>query len=87
MNYFYNIIKTKDFITFEHMGKFLSYTLSYKDYMERLSQSKFVICPPGKGKDTFRFYDTIYSGAIPIVIREKFPVSYTHLTLPTKRIV
>lgn len=68
----YNSIKDKQFIKFEHMGKFLKYGLSRDDFFKRLNDSKFVICPRGNARDTFRFYDTIYSGAIPIVIRERF---------------
>ena len=65
-------IRTKKFIRFENMGTFLNYTISRDVFFQRLNNSKFVICPRGNGLDTFRFYDSIYSGAIPIVVKCQF---------------
>jgi len=66
----YNSIKDKQFIEFEHMGKFLDYSMSRRDFYNKVSKSKFTICPRGNGIDTFRFWDSIYLGAIPIVVKE-----------------
>ena len=66
----YNYIKNKDFITFQHMGKWLNYSISGNQYIEKLNKSKFVICPRGNGLDTFRFYEALYCGAIPILPKE-----------------
>jgi hypothetical protein len=71
----YDSIKNKSFITIENMKTFLNYSISRNDFFNRLGNSKFVICPRGRGVDTFRFYDTIYSGAIPIVIKENYHTS------------
>jgi hypothetical protein len=68
----FNEIRTKKFIRFENMGTFLNYTISRDVFFQRLNNSKFVICPRGNGLDTFRFYDSIYSGAIPIVVKCQF---------------
>jgi hypothetical protein len=68
----FNYIKNKSFITFESMGTFLKYSISRDTFFERLGNSKFTICPRGNARDTFRFYDSIYSGSIPIVVREQF---------------
>ena len=68
----YNMLKDKPFIQFEHMGKFLKYSISRDEFFKKLNRSKFVICPRGAGRDSYRFYDSIYCGAIPIVVREKF---------------
>lgn len=68
----YNNIKNKDFIMFENMGTFLNYSISRDTFFERLGTSKYTICPRGNGIDTFRFYDAIYSGSIPIVVKEHF---------------
>jgi hypothetical protein len=46
--------------------------LARSKFFEHLSDSKFVLCPRGNALDTFRFYDTIYAGAIPIVEREAY---------------
>ena len=41
-------------------------------FLATLERSKFVLCPRGNGIDTFRFYDAMYAGAIPIVVREPY---------------
>lgn len=68
----YDIIKDKSFIKFENMQTFLNYEINRDKFFERLGRSKFVICPRGKFIDSYRFYDTIYSGAIPIVVKENY---------------
>ncbi len=35
-------------------------------YLEKLRSSSFVLCPWGNGIDTHRFWETLYSGSIPI---------------------
>lgn len=54
------------------MGTFLKYSISRDTFFERLGNSKFTICPRGNAPDTFRFYDSIYAGSIPIVVREQY---------------
>lgn len=78
----HELIKDKKFIKFDHMGKFLNYSISRDQFYTNLSNSKFVICPRGNALDTFRFYDTIYAGAIPIVVKEKFHDSYFFKDVP-----
>ena len=50
-------------------------------FIAALERSKFVLCPRGNGIDTFRFYDTIYAGAIPIVVREPFHDAFEHVPI------
>lgn len=78
----YDKIKDKTFITIENMGEFLKYDISRNMFFQKLGQSKFVICPRGNALDTFRFFDTIYSGAIPIVIKENFHNSFFFKNIP-----
>ena len=66
----FDSIKIKNFIEFEHMGKFRQYSIERIDFYKKVSLSKFVICPRGKGIDTFRLWDCLYLGAIPIVVKE-----------------
>lgn len=68
--YLYGQLEKTDFIKFEHMGKFLNYNLSRREFFEKVSKSKFTICPRGNGLDTFRLWDSLYLGAVPIVVRE-----------------
>ena len=51
---------------------FWNYSISRDDFFKQLGRSKFVLCPVGNANDTFRFYDTIYSGAIPIVVKQYY---------------
>jgi hypothetical protein len=37
------------------------------DYYATLKQTKFVVCPPGRGVDTHRVYETLFFGGIPII--------------------
>lgn len=43
------------------------------DYFRQLSQSIFVLSPPGNGLDCHRTWEAIYHGAIPIVLRGTLP--------------
>ena len=63
-------IKDKPFLKLEHMGEFLNYSLSREEFFSRLGDSKFCICPRGNAFDTFRMWDSMYLGTIPIVVRE-----------------
>lgn len=40
---------------------------SWDKYASEMSRSKFVIAPPGEALDTFRLWESLYLGAIPIV--------------------
>jgi hypothetical protein len=48
--------------------------------LEILNRSKFVLSPPGAGPDCFRTWESIYLGAVPIVLRSYWP--FRHLDLP-----
>ena len=37
------------------------------NYYKALQIHKFIICPPGNGKDTHRMWESLYFGAIPVV--------------------
>lgn len=53
---------------------------SPKKYREMLSNSAFVLSPPGNGADCHRTWEAIYLGAIPIVLKKYWP--FSHLGLP-----
>lgn len=53
---------------------------SPKRYRELLTNSAFVLSPPGNGADCHRTWEAIYLGAIPIVLKKYWP--FTHLKLP-----
>ena len=66
----YEALVKKDFIDFEHMGKFLTYSVSRQQFLNQLADSKFSVCPRGNAIDTFRLWDSLYAGTIPIVLRD-----------------
>ena len=67
--YIYEIVMNKDFIK-KQMCDVHPRTYSHEktiDYYKDLSKSKFAICPRGTGIDTYRLWDSIHMGCIPIV--------------------
>jgi hypothetical protein len=54
--------------------------VSPKRYREIVSNSAFVLSPPGNGADCHRTWESIYLGAIPIVLKRYWP--FNHLDLP-----
>lgn len=57
----YNFFKDKKWILIKN-------NIPQENYYELVSRSKYVICPPGFGIDTRRFWECVYFGAIPIVL-------------------
>ena len=53
---------------------------SPKKYRDMVSNSAFVLSPPGNGADCHRTWEAIYLGAIPIVLKKYWP--FSHLNLP-----
>jgi hypothetical protein len=49
------------------------------DYYAMLKKTKFVVCPPGRGKDTHRVYETLFFGGIPIIKRSFLDPMYEKL--------
>lgn len=44
-----------------------------KRYRKALGESKFVLSPPGNGRDCHRTWEAIYAGAIPVVLKGTIP--------------
>lgn len=59
-----------------------SWFMSNEDFFNRLRTSKFTICPRGTAPDSFRFYDALYCGSIPIVIKDSMYDQFDHSELP-----
>lgn len=51
--------------------------LSKQDYYNDLCRSKFVLCPEGRGMDTHRFYEAVFCGATPVVLRNSLSDFYS----------
>jgi hypothetical protein len=42
--------------------------IPYREYCENVKAHKFTFCPRGNGPDTYRLWESIYLGSIPIVL-------------------
>jgi hypothetical protein len=51
-------------------------TTKREEYYQRLAITKYAVCPEGTGHDTHRVYESIYFGAVPILLRSS---QLTHL--------
>ena len=65
-----SMMENKPFIVKQHLGEFLNYSITRGEFFDALESSKFCICPRGNAYDTFRMWDALYSGTVPIVVRE-----------------
>ncbi len=65
-----NICASRGFLTAMHCDDigFSQHTEIAQDiYLENVAKSKFVVCPEGAGVDTYRFWESLYLGSIPVV--------------------
>ena len=46
--------------------------MSMAEYYRQLMRSKFVLCPRGYAEQTFRFWECLYFGAVPIAVRADY---------------
>ncbi len=46
--------------------------LPHNEYLDDMSRHKFTLCPAGNGFDSFRIYEALYVGSIPILERSVF---------------
>ena len=54
-------------------------------FYEQLRRSKYVVCPQGEGHDTHRIYESLYFGAIPVVLSPN-PLDAMYEGWPLKRV-
>lgn len=56
--------------------------LKHNEYLNELSRNMFVLCPSGSLIDTHRFWETIYSGSVPIVKKNNIYLYFRNLGVP-----
>lgn len=61
---------------------FSSLKLPQRRYLSTLSKTLFVACPAGNGIDTHRLWETLYLGAVPIVLDSTFARNLESLGYP-----
>mgnify|MGYP007083423338 CR=1 FL=1 len=52
---------------------------SFQEYILDVRDSRYVLCPPGSGLDTWRLWETLYMGSVPIVKRSPMTEYYADL--------
>lgn len=55
--------------------------VDFSTFIQGIRQCRMVLCPPGAGVDTYRFWETLYCGRIPIVFRSP-TTEYFHKFVP-----
>lgn len=55
--------------------------IKYRTYLKHLQNSKYVICPRGGGLDSYRVYESILMGSIPIVKNTTLSPIYSESTV------
>ena len=54
--------------------------LPVTENVKRLAQYKWCICPEGNGVDTYRLWEAMYLGCVPIVLKSPFIDALMHYT-------
>jgi hypothetical protein len=50
----------------------------FTDFINSSLESRFVLCPRGYGASSFRLYETMQLGAVPVYISDRFWLPWTH---------
>lgn len=50
-----------------------------RTFLDEMSSHRFVLCPPGNGVDTHRFWETLSTGGIPVAARSAATAPFGHL--------
>jgi hypothetical protein len=57
-------------------------TIPFRQYLSELARHRFAICPRGNGIDTYRVWESLYLGVIPVVERSLHTTHWVSLGLP-----
>lgn len=68
-NYFHRFKVLKDLKKFEDIKFDISEKLEIEEYIQKIKENRYIICPEGNGPDTHRFWEVLYLGSIPIVFK------------------
>lgn len=59
-----------------HNVHYVENEVSHDEYVDALFNMKYVISPPGNGFDCFRTLESIYCGAVPVILNSSFNEPY-----------
>jgi hypothetical protein len=68
--------KNSNFVTF------LNHRVSSFRYSRLAQRYKFIACPRGNGRDTHRFWETLYRGGVPVVLEDEWSANLADLGVP-----
>jgi hypothetical protein len=75
-NSYISYLKTLDFVYVEENK------LSFSEYLQKMSEYKFIICLRGNGFDTHRHYESLLVGSVPIIENTPVRMIYENDNLP-----
>lgn len=67
------LLKGKPFVErvqIDGYGEYSGYPLTSREFLGQLNDHAFAICPRGAGFDTYRLWDCLHLGVIPITVKE-----------------
>ena len=56
--------------------------VSSKKFAKLMKQHRYVLCPQGNGIDTHRFWEALYRGCVPIILKSEWSLSLDYLNIP-----
>jgi hypothetical protein len=56
--------------------------ISPKKFAKLMNQHRYVLCPQGNGIDTHRFWEALYRGCVPIILKSEWSLSLDYLNIP-----
>ena len=76
-NFYFSFNNTNDNVrtyckeVLSQKGLLFTEPVPFEEYIINLCNTKYCICPEGNGIDTHRFWEALYCGCIPIVLKNK----------------
>ena len=68
-NYYHRYKVLKNLKKFKNIEFDINDKLHIEEYVQKIKDNKYIICPEGNGPDTHRFWEAIYLGSTPIVFK------------------
>jgi hypothetical protein len=66
----------------EEMKKYCTPKVPKEEFYSMLSKFYYNVCPMGNGFDTHRFWEALYRGSIPVVIKSNWSQIFSNLGIP-----
>jgi hypothetical protein len=66
---------------------FVSQKLDYSSFIDIVSKSKFTLCPKGSGLSSYRFFECMFLGSVPVLIADQVILPYNEILDYDKMIV